>query len=302
MADLDIATLRGSICALVTPFSDGDVDLSAFRALVRWHLDNGTHGLVPCGTTGETPTLSHDEWRDVVRACVEEAGGRVPVMAGTGSNDTAAAISLTKEAKTLGADAALVVTPFYNKPDQTGLLAHFQAVHDATDLPLITYNVPGRTNVDLRVDTLARLAELPRIVGVKDASGDVARVDRLRALVGGDFVQLSGEDASALGFNAHGGHGCVSVTANVAPRECAALQEASLAGDMGAARSWQDRLIPLHDALFLEPSPEGAKYALSRLGLCRDEMRLPLVPAGRAVREAIDGAMVHAGLQPLLGR
>ncbi len=302
MAETQRSPIRGSLCALITPFQEGAVDLAAVRRLTAWHIEQGTHGLVPCGTTGESPVLSHDEWSDVVRACVEEAAGRVPVIAGTGSNNTQATIEKTLAAQALGADAALVVVPYYNRPDQAGLLAHFTAVHDATGLPIVTYNVPGRTVAGLAVETLARLAALPRIIGVKDADGDVARVDRLRALAGPEFIQLAGEDAIALGFNAHGGHGCISVTANAAPALCAALQTTSLEGDMAAARTIQDRLIALHDALFCEPSPQPVKYAVSRLGLARDEVRLPLVPASRTARDRVDAALARAGLAPAPSR
>ena len=259
---------RGSFTALVTPFrSDGSFDEKAFRAFVEWQIAEGTKGLVPVGTTGESPTLSHDEHRDVVRICVEVAAGRVPVIAGAGSNNTAEAIGLVQYAEEVGADGVLVVTPYYNKPNQRGLYAHFASVARATSLPIIIYNIPPRSVIDMTPETMGRLAhDFSNIVGVKDATAKVDRVSEQRATCGADFIQLSGEDASALGFNAHGGVGCISVTSNVAPRLCAEFQEASLAGDRERAIELQDRLMPLHRALFVEPNPAGAKYALSRLG------------------------------------
>ena len=288
--------IRGSIPALVTPFKDGVVDLDALKSLVDWHVEQGSHGLVPVGTTGESPTLSHAEHEMVVEAVVKAAAGRIPVIAGAGSNNTAEGIRLIRHAESVGADAALVVTPYYNKPTAEGMIAHFTAMHDACTLPIIIYNIPGRSVVDMKPDTMAELARLPRIIGVKDATGDIARVSQQRAACGLDFVQLSGEDATALGFNAHGGVGCISVTANVAPRLCAEFQEALLAGDFRTALDYQDRLMPLHVAIFLEPGVAGAKYALSRLGLIEDEVRLPLVPVTAPTRERIDAAMRHAGL------
>lgn len=296
MTGTDSARLQGSLCAMVTPFRNGEVDLECFRALVDWHIDQGTRGLVPCGTTGETPTLTKEEWSGLVDACVKEAGGRVPVIAGTGTNATASTIENTKNAMALGADAVLVVVPYYNKPTQEGLYAHFKAVHDAVELPIIVYNIPGRSAVDMSVETLALLAELPRIVGVKDATGDLARVSHQRARCGSGFVQLSGEDGSALGFNAHGGVGCISVTANVAPKECAEFQEAMLEGDYAKALSLQDRLMALHDALFIEASPAPVKYGLSLLDRCGAEVRLPLVPASETAQKAVRKAMQTAGL------
>ena len=287
----------GSIPALVTPFAEGGgVDEETLRALVDWHVEEGSSGLVPVGTTGESPTLSHAEHDRVVEIVVEAARGRVPVIAGTGSNNTTEAIRLTQHAEAVGADAALVVTPYYNKPTQEGLIAHFTAVHDASNLPIVIYNIPGRSVVDMKPATMGRLAELPRIVGVKDATGDIVRVSETRAACGRDFIQLSGEDASALGFNAHGGTGCISVTANVAPRLCAEFQRATLRGDYATALDYQDRLMPLHEAIFLEPGLAGAKYALSLLGRCRDAVRLPLVGVTPATRLAIKDAMGHAGL------
>ncbi len=287
----------GSMPALVTPFAEGGALCEkTLRDLVDWHVEEGSSGLVPVGTTGESPTLSHAEHDRVVEIVVDAAAGRVPVIAGTGSNSTTEAIRLTRHAEKVGADAALVVTPYYNKPTQEGMIAHFAAVHDATSLPIVIYNIPGRSVVDMTPATMARLAELPRIVGVKDATGDVVRVSETRALCGRDFCQLSGEDALALGFNAHGGVGCISVSANVAPRLCAEFQAATLRGDYAAALEYQDRLMPLHEAIFLEPGLAGAKYALSLLGRCRDEVRLPLVGVTNPTRLAIKDAMTHAGL------
>ncbi|MFN3641996.1 MAG: 4-hydroxy-tetrahydrodipicolinate synthase [Gemmobacter sp.] len=287
---------RGSIPALVTPFKDGAVDFDALAALVEWQIAEGSTGIVPVGTTGESPTLSHDEHEQVIEAVVAAAAGRVPVIAGTGSNATAEAIRLIRHAERVGADAALVVTPYYNKPTQAGLIAHYTAVHDAASLPIIIYNIPGRSVVDMTPETMGRLAELPRIVGVKDATGRLERVSQQRITCGPDFIQLSGEDATALGFNAHGGVGCISVTANVAPRQCAEFQAATLRGDYAAALDWQDRLMPLHEAIFLEPGVAGAKYGLSLLGRCAEDVRLPLVGLTEGTRARIRAAMVHAGV------
>ena len=287
---------KGSITALVTPFRDGAVDEKALADLVEWQIAEGTQGLVPVGTTGESPTLTEAEHMRVVEAVVEAAARRVPVIAGTGSNSTTEAITYTRHAQEVGADAALVVTPYYNKPTQAGMIAHFRAVHDACEIPIVIYNIPGRSVVDMTPDTMAELAKLPRIVGVKDATGDVVRVSRQRALCGADFVQVSGEDASALGFNAHGGTGCISVTANVAPKLCAEFQAATLDGDQAGALKLQDRLMPLHAALFAEASPAPTKYALSVLGKCSDEVRLPLVGVTDACKAQVRDAMVHAGL------
>ncbi len=271
--------LSGSLTALITPFAeDGSLDRKTLAALVDWQIAEGSHGLVPCGTTGEAPTLSHAEWRAVIATTVEVAAGRVPVVAGCGSYDTAATIARVKEAAELGADAALIVAPYYNKPTQEGLYAHFRAIHDETTLPLVIYNIPGRTAVDVSVETLARLADLPRILAVKDATGNLARVALQRLACGADFIQLSGEDMTAVGFNAMGGVGCISVTANAVPRLCAQLQEACRTGDYDTARRLQDRLAPLHKALFLETSPAPVKYALFTLGRIRNPApRLPLV-------------------------
>ena len=287
---------KGSMPALVTPFRDGEVDFDTLRALVDWHVAEGSSGLVPVGTTGESPTLSHEEHERVIEVIVEAVAGRLPVIAGAGSNNTTEAMRFMRHAEAVGADAALVVTPYYNKPTQAGMIAHFRMLHDCCELPIIIYNIPGRSVVDMLPPTMAELARLPRIIGVKDATGDVVRVSEQRALCGADFVQLSGEDPSALGFNAHGGVGCISVTANVAPRLCAAFQAATLAGDYAAALEYQDRLMPLHRAIFIEPGLAGAKYALSRLGHCREELRMPLVPVTEPTRETIDAAMRHAGL------
>jgi 4-hydroxy-tetrahydrodipicolinate synthase len=288
--------LRGSLTALVTPFRDGAFDEAAFRAHVDWQIENGTHGLVPVGTTGESPTLSHDEHKQVVEVCVRESKGRVPVIAGAGSNSTAEAIDFSRHAEDAGADAVLIVTPYYNKPTQEGLFQHFKAINDAIGIPILIYNIPGRSVIDMSVDTMKRLYELKNIVGVKDATANVARVSLQRQAMGEDFIQLSGEDATALGFMAHGGHGCISVTSNVAPKQCSELQEACLDGDYGSAIRVQDRLMPLHTALFVETNPSPAKYALSVLGRMSDEVRLPMVPVSESTRKTVRAAMVHAGL------
>ncbi|MEM9549852.1 MAG: 4-hydroxy-tetrahydrodipicolinate synthase [Pseudomonadota bacterium] len=287
---------KGSMPALVTPFRNGELDLDTLKTLIEWHIGEGSHGLVPVGTTGESPTLSHAEHETVVEEVVKAAAGRVPVIAGAGSNNTLEAIRFMQKAQEVGADAALVVTPYYNKPTQRGLIAHFTALHDCCDLPIIIYNIPPRSVIDMRVETMAELAKLPRIVGVKDATGDITRVSQQRAACGADFMQLSGEDGSALGFNAHGGVGCISVTANVAPKLCAAFQEACLSGDYAAALELQDRLMPLHEAIFIEPGLVGAKYAMSKLGLCSEEVRSPLTGLEDRTKVAIDAAMAHAGL------
>jgi 4-hydroxy-tetrahydrodipicolinate synthase len=286
---------QGSIPALVTPFRDGAVDLDALGALVEWHVAEGSHGLVPVGTTGESPTLSHEEHDLVVAEVVRASRGRLPVIAGAGSNSTAETVRLVRAARDAGADAALVVTPYYNKPTQGGLVAHFLQAAEV-GLPIVIYNIPGRSAVDMSVATMAELSRHPAIVGVKDATGDLARVARQRAACGEGFVQLSGEDATALGFNAMGGRGCISVTANVAPRLCAQFQEATLRGDHAAALGMQDRLQPLHDAIFLEPGLVGAKWALSLLGRCSEEVRSPLLPPTPGTRAAIRAAMEHAGV------
>ena len=288
--------LNGSLTALVTPFKDGALDLDALKQLVNWQIEQGSNGLVPVGTTGESPTLSHAEHEQVVEAVVTVAADRVPVLAGAGSNNTAEGIDLIQHAARVGADAALVVTPYYNKPTQAGLIAHFTAMHDAADIPIIIYNIPSRSVVDMTPETMGELARLPRIIGVKDATGDLARVSRQRMTCGKDFIQLSGEDPTAHGFNAQGGTGCISVTANVAPRLCADMQTATLAGDYAKALAIQDRLMPLHKAIFTEPGLASAKYGLSILGKCRDEVRLPLVGVSEGAKDAIRAAMVHAGL------
>lgn len=286
----------GSMPALVTPFRNGELDLDALKQLVEWQISEGSKGLVPVGTTGESPTLTHEEHEIVVSEVVKAAAGRVPVIAGAGSNNTLEALRLTQHAQSVGADAALVVTPYYNRPTQRGLIAHFTAVHDATDIPIIIYNIPGRSVVDMAPDTMGALAKLPRIIGVKDATGDLARVSYQRMTCGTDFVQLSGEDATAHGFNAQGGVGCISVTANVAPKLCAQMQAATLAGDYGKALDLADRLMPLHKAVFTEPGLVGAKYGMSRLGLCSEEVRLPLTGLSDETRAMMDDAMRHAGL------
>jgi 4-hydroxy-tetrahydrodipicolinate synthase len=287
---------RGSIPALVTPFRDGKVDFEALEALVEWHVAEGSHGLVPVGTTGESPTLTHEEHEHVIEAVVRAAAGRIPVIAGAGSNNTVEAVRFLRHAQAVGANAALVVTPYYNKPTQAGLIAHYTALHDACELPIIIYNIPGRSVVDMLPATMGELARLPRIIGVKDAIGKIERVSQQRAACGADFVQLSGEDATALGFNAHGGVGCISVTANVAPRLCAAFQDATLAGDYTRALALQDLLMPLHEAIFLEPGVAGAKYALSKLGRVSNEVRMPLLGVTEGTAARIDAAMAHAGL------
>ncbi len=287
---------HGSIVALITPFRNGSIDEAALQSLVEWHVDQGTHGLVPVGTTGESPTLSHAEHQRVVELVIEAAAGRLPVIAGAGSNSTTEAVSLARHAKTAGADGVLVVTPYYNKPTQDGLYAHFKAIHDAADLPLVIYNIPGRSVVDMSVDTMAALAGLPNVVGVKDATCDLGRPLHTRLACGAEFCQLSGEDITALAFLANGGDGCISVTANVAPRACAEMQEAWQRGDAREALAIHLRLTPLHKALFLETSPAPVKYAVARLGKCAPDVRLPLVPPKAPTREAVDAAMVVAGL------
>ena len=289
-------TFRGSLTALVTPFKDGAVDEAAFRAHVDWQVASGTHGLVPVGTTGESPTLTHDEHRKVVEWCIAEARGRVPVIAGAGSNNTVEAVELARHAEKAGADAVLVVTPDYNKPTQAGLYAHFKAINDAIGIPIIIYNIPPRSVIDMSVDTMKRLYELKNIVGVKDATGSVARISQQRAALGPDFVQLSGDDIIAMPSVAAGALGTISVVSNVAPQLSAERMEAALAGDASRALALQDRLVPLDLAVFLEPGVTGSKYALSLLGRMRDEVRLPLMPATEPTRVAIRSAMVHAGL------
>jgi 4-hydroxy-tetrahydrodipicolinate synthase len=287
---------KGSMPALITPFKNGSVDETAFQRFVAWQVDQGSHGLVPCGTTGESPTLTHAEHMRVTELCIEVAKGRVPVIAGTGSNSTAEAIALTKHAKSAGADAALVVTPYYNKPTQEGLYQHFKAIHDAAELPIVIYNIPGRSVVDMSVETMARLAKLPNIVGVKDATADLMRPAKTRAAIGKTFTQLSGEDGTVVPFLAQGGHGCISVTANVAPRQCADLHEAWKRGDLDTVTRINDRLMPLHQALFVETSPGPVKYAASLLGHGENRLRLPMVCVKPETEKAVREAMAHAGL------
>ncbi|GJD95955.1 4-hydroxy-tetrahydrodipicolinate synthase [Methylobacterium iners] len=296
MTDTQTRRLRGAMTALATPFRDGAFDEAAFRAFVNWQINQGIHGLVPTGTTGESPTLSHAEHDRVVEVCIEVAAGRVPVIAGAGSNSTAEAVERSRHAEEAGADAVLVVTPYYNKPTQDGLYAHFKAVNDAVGIRIIIYNIPGRSIVDMSVETMARLYELKNIAGVKDATAKLDRVSLQRQAMGEDFVQLSGEDATALGFNAHGGCGCISVVSNVAPRLCADLQEATLSGDYAKALQLQDRLMPLHTSLFIETNPSPVKYALARLGLMTEDVRLPLLAVSDSTKATVDAALRHAGL------
>ena len=287
---------KGSLVALITPFRAGKVDEKAFQDLVEWHVAEGTHGLVPCGTTGESPTLSHEEHRRVVELCIEASRGRIPVIAGTGSNSTDEAIELTRHARKAGANAALVVTPYYNKPTQEGLFRHFKAIVEAVDIPVVVYNIPGRSVVDISVETMARIAKLPNIVGVKESTGDVSRITKHRLLIGEGFCQVSGEDYLALAQMAAGADGCISVTANVAPRQLSQMHLACQRGDYAAARAIHERLAPLHEALFVETSPAPVKYAASLLGKCVPDIRLPLVEPGEATRARVTAAMVHAGL------
>ncbi|MCH2094295.1 MAG: 4-hydroxy-tetrahydrodipicolinate synthase [Rhodobacteraceae bacterium] len=287
---------KGSMPALVTPFKDGAVDFETLKRLVEWQIDQGSHGLVPVGTTGESPTLTHDEHEAVIETVVTTAAGRVPVIAGAGSNNTAEAIRFMQFAHRVGADGVLVVTPYYNKPTQGGMIAHFTALHDCCDLPIVIYNIPPRSVVDMTPATMGELAKLPRIVGVKDATADLSRVSQQRLTCGPDFLQLSGEDPTAHGFNAQGGVGCISVTANVAPALCAEVQTACAAGQFDRALAVQDKLMPLHQAIFTEPGLCGVKYAMSKLGLCEEEVRLPLVPLTEATRGKVDSALRHAGL------
>ena len=287
---------RGSITALVTPFKNGLVDEEALRRLVEWQITEGTHGLVPTGTTGESPTLNFDEHKRVIEVVIEAARGRVPVIAGTGSNSTDEAIELSQHAEKAGADGLLIVNPYYNKPSQEGLYQHFKAIDDKVGIPIVIYNIPGRTNVDMSVETMARIFELKNVTSVKDATANLARVSQQRAAMGPEFNQLSGEDATALAFMAHGGHGCISVASNVAPRLCSEFQNACMKGDFAAALTLQDRLMPLFDALFVETNPGPVKYAASRLGLCSAEMRLPMVPVTDAGKKVVDAALAKVGL------
>ncbi|GAB3215140.1 4-hydroxy-tetrahydrodipicolinate synthase [Pseudaeromonas pectinilytica] len=288
--------IQGSIVALITPFRDGRLDEAALTKMVEWHIEQGTHGIVPVGTTGESPTLSHDEHCRVIELVVKQAAGRVPVIAGAGSNNPIEAIEYTRVAERAGADATLHVAGYYNRPNQDGLYHHFKMVHDETNIPIILYNIPPRAIVDIQPQTMARLAELPRIIGVKDATGDLARPWSERQLIKKPFTWLSGEDATAVAYNVGGGTGCISVTANVAPKLVAQVQELTLAGDWAAARALQDRLIPLHQVMFAEPSPAGAKYAASLLGLCTEECRVPVMPLSAATKERIRSAMTQLEL------
>ena len=287
---------KGSMPALITPFQNGELDLDTLKKLVEWHIGEGSHGFVPVGTSGESPTLTHEEHETVIDTVVKATAGRVPVIAGAGSNNTVEAMRFVQFAQKAGADGALVVTPYYNKPTQRGLIAHFTALHNCADIPIIIYNIPGRSVVDMAPATMAELAKLPRIVGVKDATGDLARVCDQRMSCGPDFIQLSGEDATAHGFNAQGGVGCISVTGNVAPGLLAKMQNACAAGDYAAALTIQDKLMPLHKAIFTEPGLVGAKFAMSRLGLCSDEVRLPLTSLTDETKALIDAGLKHAGL------
>ncbi len=287
---------KGSITALITPFRDGKVDEKAFSQLVEWQISEGSHGLVPVGTTGESPTLGRSEHKRVIELCIEAAGGRVPVIAGTGSNNTMDAIEYTQHARQVGADGALVVAPYYNKPGQEGLYQHYKAIHDAVDIPIIVYNIPGRSIVDISVETMARLAALPNIVGVKDATGEVTRISRQRLELGEDFCLLSGDDPLALASMAVGAHGCISVASNIAPGLCARFQEACMSRDFASALKMHDRLMPLFETMFMEPSPAPVKYAASLLGLCRPDVRLPLVPLASETKKAIEAAVDGLGL------
>ena len=287
---------QGVMPALITPFRDGKVDEKAFVALIERQIAGGVHGLVPAGTTGESATLSHEEHRRVVELCVQTAAGRVPVIAGAGSNSTEEAIELTQHAKAVGANAVLIATGYYNRPNQEGIYRHFAAVNDAVDIPIVVYNVPSRTIVDIGNETLGRLSKLPNVLGIKDATGEVARVSQQMKVCGPDWVMMSGDDPTGLGYIAHGGHGCISVTANVAPQACSAFYNALMGGDFATARQWQERLIALHKVLFVEPSPGPTKFALSHLGLCTDEVRLPITPCTDAVKPQILAAMTEAGL------
>lgn len=296
MTEPTLSRLKGAMTALATPFREGRFDEDSFRTFVSWQIAQGIHGLVPTGTTGESPTLSQAEHDRVVAVCIDEAAGRVPVIAGAGSNSTAEAVERARHAEEAGADAVLIVTPYYNKPTQDGLYAHFKAVNDAIGIPVIIYNIPGRSVIDMSVDTMKRLFALKNIAGVKDATAKLDRVSLQRQAMGEDFIQLSGEDATALGFNAQGGRGCISVVSNVAPRLCATLQEATLAGDYAKALKVQDVLMPLHTSLFVETNPSPVKYALSRLGLMGEDVRLPLLTVSDATKALVDHALRHAGL------
>ena len=287
---------KGSFTALITPFKNGGIDEAAFQNLVNWQIEQGTHGLVPVGTTGESPTLSHGEHKRVVELCIETAAGRVPVVAGAGSNSTAEAVDFSRHAEKAGADGVLIVTPYYNKPTQEGLYQHYKAINDAIGIPIIIYNIPGRSVIDMSVDTMTRLFELKNITGVKDATADMVRTSQQRGAMGQEFNQLTGEDGSALGFMAHGGDGAISVTANIAPAHCAEFQNACLEGNFGRALEIQDRLLPVHDAMFVESNPGPVKYAAERLGLCSANTRLPLAPLSDAAKKVVDEALISAGI------
>ncbi|MGH1403490.1 MAG: 4-hydroxy-tetrahydrodipicolinate synthase [Alphaproteobacteria bacterium] len=288
---------HGSITALITPFKDGEIDWKSFDNLVEWQIEKGTHALVPCGTTGECPTLSHDEHMAIVGRCVDVVKGRIPVIAGSGSNSTKEAVELTQHAKSAGADAALIVTPYYNKPSQDGMYEHFRAIHDAVPMPIVLYNIPGRCIVDMSVETMNRLAKLDNIIGVKDATGDLYRPLLTRQVIGKDFCQLSGDDCTALAFLAQGGVGCISVISNIVPEECANMQNAWANGDLETAYKIQDSLSMLAQDVFCEASPAPVKYAASKLGICGDEVRLPILPATQSARDKVDAALEHAGIK-----
>ncbi len=292
-----VSALRGLFTALVTPFKhDGSIDESAFQNIVEWQINKGVHGLVPCGTTGESPTLTFAEHARLIKLCVEAANGKIPVLAGAGANCTQAAIELSKAAKNAGADAILSVTPYYNRPSPEGLYQHFKAIHDAVDIPIVLYNIPGRAAIDMSNETIAKLAELPNIIGIKDASGNLARVTPLSAHVGSEFIQLSGEDITAVGFNAMGGHGCISVTSNVAPGRCAQIQENCMNGNYRKAQQLQVTLVALHHAMFAAPSPAPAKYALSLMNKCQPYVRLPLLMPNDKIKRIIRDALLGAGV------
>lgn len=286
----------GSITALITPFHHGEIDRKAFDDLVEWQVEQGSHAVVPCGTTGESPALTDDETKYIFERCVQVVKGRIPVIAGTGSNSTRKAVITTQLARSCGADGALIVAPYYNKPTQEGLFSHYKAIHDSTDIPLVLYNVPGRCGVEISVDSVVRLAELPRIIGLKDATLDTSRTTLIKSRSKAGFLVFSGEDALAGAYLAQGADGCISVTANVAPALCANFQTAWKNKDLETFHALQTRLAPLHKALFVETSPAPVKYAASRLGLCRDEVRLPLVPASESARRAVDSALADVGL------
>ncbi len=288
---------HGSITALITPFKNGEIDWPAFDNMVEWQIEKGTHALIPCGTTGESPTLSHDEHMDIVKRCVDVVKKRIPVIAGSGSNSTREAIKLTRHAKESGADGALIVTPYYNKPSQAGMYEHYRAIHDEVQIPIIIYNIPGRCVVDMSIETMAKLAKLPNIVGVKDATGDLSRPLLTRHTIGKDFCQLSGDDITAGAFLAQGGVGCISVLSNIAPEQCANMQNAWAKGDMEKFEELRDRFAPLARDLFCESNPSPVKYAASLLGLCSEDVRRPLLPASKNAREKVEAALDFAGIK-----